>query len=99
MNSPTGGDASRQLRLVQQVYLTLYELSAAHAVTSERICELVDEGALDPLGNGRADWRFDEHQWQQAGICIRLQRDLGVNLPGVALALQLLEEISRLQHA
>lgn len=98
MNDSPSRGSSRQMILVQEVRMTLFELSAAHHVHSDRISELVNEGALEPVGASRAEWRFNEHQWQQAGVCIRLQRDLGLNLPGVALALQLLEEIRALRE-
>jgi chaperone modulatory protein CbpM len=42
-------------------------------------------------------WRFTGTQMRRARMALRLQSDLGINLAGVALALQLLDEIETLQ--
>ncbi|SDK76841.1 chaperone modulator CbpM [Microbulbifer yueqingensis] len=77
--------------------LTLGELCRACGIPAEEVLALVEEGVIEPRGRGRARWRF-------SGICVRrvrrvysLERDLGVNLAGAALAIELLEEIERLQ--
>ncbi|SHF37264.1 transcriptional regulator, MerR family [Microbulbifer donghaiensis] len=82
--------------LDEESELTLGELCRACGMPAERIIALVEEGIIEPRGS-RVRWRF-------SGICVRrvrkvytLERDLGVNLAGAALALDLLEEIERLQ--
>ena len=79
--------------------MTLAEMSLAYSVHVERIVEMVWEGVIDPEGHSRDEWRFSDVQFRQIGVAVRLQRDLGVNLPGVALALQLLSEIQDLRSA
>lgn len=81
------------------VQMTLAEISLAHAVHVDRVVEMVWEGVIDPLGKTRDEWRFTALHLRQIGVAVRLQRDLGVNLPGVALALQLLSEIQTLRQA
>jgi chaperone modulatory protein CbpM len=81
------------------VQMTLAEISLAHAIHVDRVVEMVWEGVIDPLGHTRDDWRFTALHLRQIGVAVRLQRDLGVNLPGVALALQLLREIEVLRQA
>jgi chaperone modulatory protein CbpM len=80
------------LILEEQVQLTLGELAQLCSAHAEWLVGLVDEGILQPSGEQLAEWRF-------SGICLirartvqRLQRDLGINLPGAALVLDLLEE-------
>ncbi|MFA0809597.1 chaperone modulator CbpM [Microbulbifer epialgicus] len=82
--------------LDEESELSLSELCRACGMPAERIIALVEEGIIEPR-RGAAQWRF-------SGICIRrvrrvytLERDLGVNLAGAALALELLDEIERLQ--
>ena len=77
--------------------LTLAEICRACAVQTEFIVELVDEGVLAPVGQEPQRWRFTYAHLRRARVASRLQRDLGVNLAGAALALQLLEEIEALQ--
>jgi chaperone modulatory protein CbpM len=77
--------------------LTLIELSRACAVHAECIVELVEEGVLTPFGREPHRWRFSGIHLRRASVALRLQRDLGVNLAGAALALQLLDEVDALR--
>ena len=80
--------------LEEQVEVTLAEISRSCAVHAECIIELVEEGVLAPIGRDPRRWRFDGAQIRRASVALRLQRDLGVNLAGVALALDLLDELN-----
>jgi chaperone modulatory protein CbpM len=77
--------------------LTLAELSRACAVQVDCIVELVDEGVISPSGREPHRWRFNGTHMRRAKVALRLQRDLGVNLAGAALALQLLDEVESLR--
>ena len=83
--------------LEEQTQITLAELCRACAVHAERIIELVDEGVLEPVGREPARWRFGGASLRRARMALRMQTDLGVNLAGAALALQLLEEVNALR--
>jgi chaperone modulatory protein CbpM len=83
--------------LEEQTELTLAEVSRACSVRAEFIVELVDEGVLAPLGREPHRWRFSGMHLRRATVAIRLQRDLGINLAGAALALQLLDEVESLR--
>lgn len=83
--------------LEEQTGLTLTELCQACAVRVEFIVGLVDEGVLDPTGREPHRWRFTGSHLRRATVALRLQRDLGINRAGAALALQLLDEIEILQ--
>ncbi len=49
------------------------------------------------LGREPAHWRFGGASLHRAHAALRLQRDLEINLAGVALALELLDEIESLR--
>ena len=83
--------------LDEQTELTMAELCRACAAQAERIIELVEEGLLEPIGPEPARWRFTGVNLRRARVAVRLQRDLGVNLAGAALALQLLDEVDALR--
>jgi len=83
--------------LEEQVELTLAEISRSCSVHAEYIIELVEEGVLAPIGRDPRGWRFAGGQVRRAGRALRLQRDLGVNLAGVALALDLLDELDAMR--
>ena len=83
--------------LEEQTQLTLADLCRACAVHAERIIELVDAGVLEPVGREPPRWRFSGASLHRARMALRLQRDLGIDLAGAALALELLEEIESLR--
>ena len=83
--------------LEEQTELTLAEVSRACAVHVDGIVELVIEGVISPLGREPHLWRFSGLHLRRATLALRLQRDLGVNLAGSALAMQLLDEIEILR--
>lgn len=84
------------LILDEQSRLTLLEVSRACAVHAEKIIELVEEGVLAPI-EGESELCFSGVHMRRARVAIRLQSDLGVNLAGAALALQLLDELETLR--
>ena len=81
--------------------ISLLEISRSCAISVEYVQALVEEGVLTPVaGTAAQTWRFAGVQLRQARVASRLHHDLGVNPPGAALALQLLDEIERLRaHA
>lgn len=83
--------------LEDQTELTLDDLCRACVAEAGLIIQLVEEGVLAPAGQAPEHWRFTGMHLQQAKIAVRLQRDLGVNLQGAALALQLLDEMEVLR--
>lgn len=83
--------------LDEEAPLTLAELTRACAAHAELIIELVEEGVLAPVGREPDRWRFTGAHMRRARVALHLQRDLGVNLAGAALALQLLDEIETLR--
>jgi chaperone modulatory protein CbpM len=85
------------LLLDEECSLTLGELSCACGVHAEWVVELVGEGILEPIGRDAAHWRFSGPSLHRARTVRRLQRDLGVNLAGAALALDLMDEIESLR--
>ena len=75
------------------------DLCRMFAVDERHIVELVEEGVLSVIEIDASEWRFSGAALRRARIALRLERDLGVNLPGVALALDLLEELEQLRRA
>jgi chaperone modulatory protein CbpM len=85
------------LLLDEECELTLGEISRACSVHAEWIIELVDEGILEPSGRDTIHWRFSGPSIQRARATLRLEHDLGVNLAGAALVLELMDEIENLR--
>jgi len=77
--------------------LTLDELCRACSVQTEWIVELVDEGILEPGGEDVTHWIFSGLCLHQVRTVRRLQHDLGINIAGAALVLDLMDEIEDLR--
>lgn len=78
--------------------VTLADLCRSCTVETETITLLVAEGILDPLGEDIEQWRFSVGSLRRVKTVIHLQRDLGINLAGAALALELLDRIAELER-
>ena len=81
----------------ETVHLTLMELCQACSAEEEHVLAWVFEGVLEPVGTSPQDWRFGGESLRRTRLALRLSRDLEVNPPGVALALDLLDEIAGLR--
>lgn len=75
----------------------LQEICKVCQVKDELVHEMINEGMLAPLGDSPKSWKFTATSIKTIQVTVRLQADLGVNLPGVALALDLIEELDALR--
>ena len=76
---------------------SLDELCESCKVEADWIAELVAHGVIEPIGQTKSDWTFASLSIVRVAKAKRLRRDLDLNLPGVALALDLLDEIEHLR--
>ncbi|CAM3781356.1 chaperone modulator CbpM [Polynucleobacter arcticus] len=81
-----------------EVHMTIVEISQATRAPEELIMSWVSEGVLSPAGSSPEDWRFSGDSLKRARTAAHLAHDLELNTPGVALALDLLDEITRLRN-
>lgn len=95
--TPAGATDADLVIVEQALWLSLAELSTASGCEAGFIEELVDEGALAPVGAAPGAWRFEGAALARTRVAVRLVRDLQLNAPGVALALELLDEIAALR--
>ena len=75
----------------------LAELCRVCQLPAEQVFELVEHSVIEPLGQDPSRWRFRGISVRRVRLVQRLERDLGVNVAGAALALDLLEELERLR--
>ena len=78
--------------------VSLAALCRSCTVETQTITTLVAEGILDPAGEDVEHWRFTVGSLRRVKTVIHLQRDLGVNLAGAALAMDLLDRIAELER-
>ncbi len=89
--------------LIGEVYdetaeITVTELCEVCSVESAMIEQFVAEGILDPITGRPDELRFRCTSVRRIRTVVRLQQDLGVNLAGAALALELLDRIEDLRR-
>ena len=80
-----------------QLIYTLHEACLVCGVGTTLLVELVEHGIARPQQPGARDWTFSDRDLLRAQKALRLRRDLGLELAGLALALDLLDEIERLR--
>jgi chaperone modulatory protein CbpM len=81
----------------EDMEMSLAQLCRVCELSEEQIVELVEEGVIVPRGNEPSSWRFHGVSLRRVRFTRNLRRDLGVNTPGAALALDLLEELETLR--
>jgi chaperone modulatory protein CbpM len=73
--------------------ITVIELCRVCAVDAQLVDELIAEGILEPISSSAGTTVLPYSSIRRTRTVIRMQRDLGVNLPGAAVALDLIERI------
>ena len=96
--SPSDDQALAGAIFEESALLTLEDLSRMCAVDERHIVELVHEGVLSVVEIEATEWRFTGAALRRTRLALRLERDLEINLAGVALALDLMEELERLRR-
>ena len=96
MNQPMSSGFTGMV-VEEEIHLTLVELSRVSRVPEDEILRWVGEGVLEPSGEDPQRWRFAGQSLRRARIAGRLTRDFQLSAPGVALALDLLDEIEALR--
>ena len=76
---------------------TLDELCLSCNVAPDWVAGLVEHGVIEPVGQTRSGWQFTTLSIVRVARAKRLERDLGLNLPGVALALDLLDQLDEMR--
>ncbi|MFT6791506.1 MAG: chaperone modulatory protein CbpM [Cellvibrionaceae bacterium] len=82
----------------QSIVYTTEDLCGYCTIDSESIEEFVELGIIEPEDMNSSQWQFSMTNYLRLRKALRLTQDLEINLPGAALALELLDEIERLQR-
>jgi len=82
--------------LDERIVFSLHQVCRSCGADSGFVVELVEEGVVRPrAGETVRDWEFDGIQLTRIHKAYRLYRELHVNLPGIALALDLLDRLAQ----
>ena len=80
----------------ERIEFTLVDLCRITGASQDDFARWVEEGAFEPRGAHKEEWRFSGTCLRRAMTAQRLTTVLAVNAPGVALALDLLDQIDAL---
>ncbi len=83
--------------VLDTTHVSFYELCRHCDIHAEGVISFIEEGIIQPSGAQPSDWLFNGEDIIRIQVVLRLQRDLDINIPGAALVLQLLDEITCLQ--
>jgi chaperone modulatory protein CbpM len=78
-----------------ELLLSAEQLAAAAGISPQRLARLVELGLVEPAAPGSS--QFNAASALRLRRMLRLHRDLGVNLVGAAIAVDLLERLRRLE--
>lgn len=79
------------------VQLDMEEFCEVTDLSVACVIEIVEHGILEPQGPNPQEWRFDDVELTIAKRAVKLRGDLDIDWEGVALALELLEEVQQLR--
>ncbi len=82
----------------QETPLSLEELCEVCHITTEFINTLMEYEIIHPKEAQQTEWLFDLDELKRIQRALRLQRDLEVNLAGIAVVLDLLDELEELRE-
>ncbi len=81
---------------------TLHEICERGECHAEFVLKMVSYGIIEPVetrtGLETRYWQFDLAALMRLRKAIRLQRDLRINLPGLAMSLDLLDEVESMRR-
>jgi hypothetical protein len=79
-------------------YMTLETLAAAVDMHPDLVAQFVTYGLVEPMRMEERELWFGPDAMRRLRTMRRLREDLGINLPGIAVVLDLLERIEMLQR-
>ena len=86
------------LGCIEPEQLTLEGLAACAGVYPTLIEYFVEYGLIEPMTRTGKQWLFDTACLARLRMIERLRRDLGANLAGIAVILDLLDRLTALQR-
>ncbi|MEM6581452.1 MAG: chaperone modulator CbpM [Pseudomonadota bacterium] len=78
--------------------LTLTEISESAHLSVESVIAIVECGIVEPLGDKPEQWRFETDMVCLIHRACRLQSDLELDWPAVALAMELIDNLQGLRE-
>jgi chaperone modulatory protein CbpM len=82
----------------QATYLSFTEVCLQTGVAEDTVIEIIEQGIVEPIGASPGEWLFSPAMLILTKKAVRLNRDLDVDWAGIALAIELLDEVEQLRE-
>lgn len=82
---------------VDTQYYSFEEICLATDLPSQTIIEIVELGIIQPEGKHPQNWVFSAHMITITKRACRLHQDLEIDWPGIALAIDLIDQLDQLR--
>lgn len=82
----------------EEAIFTLSEVSDHYEIEREVLFEMIEQGLFLPVKAPSGEEAIDTQSLKKIQMALRLQNDLEINLSGVALVLELLEELKSMRN-
>ncbi len=83
---------------MHRTYLNFNDVCLYVDVEDHIVIEIIEHGIVEPTGLSCEDWLFSHNMVLVTKKAVRLHRDLDMDWPGIALAIELLDEIKELRE-
>ena len=83
--------------MMNKLQISLQDLCELTELPGTTVIEIVEQGIIEPAGEGPDSWSFSTQMIVVTKKAQRLHRDLGIDWSGIGLALTLLDEVEKLR--
>jgi len=81
----------------EEAIISVSDICHTYSVTQQQIEEMVELGVIQPIEHQVCEWCFDMCAFKRFQKALRLQHDLEVNLEGIAIILDLIDELEEVK--
>ena len=83
--------------MTNSIQISFPDLCELTELPHTTVIEIVEQGIIEPTGEGPDSWSFSTQMIVVTKKAQRLHRDLGIDWSGIGLALTLLDEVEKLR--
>ncbi len=80
------------------IVYTTKAICSSHKISNEILSDMVSWGIATPSGTSIEKWQFSQDDFDRIGCASRFNKDLDINIPGAAMALELLDELDKIRR-
>ena len=81
----------------ENIFYTTNAVCFSHRLTKDTIAEMVSWGIAGPIGNKPEKWLFSQSDYDRIACAVRFGEELNINVPGAALAIELIDELNKIR--